>query len=86
MKVSKRRLFDVKGLSPGETVAISGVYRVVHVHHRDDHEVVAISGDVLPACRVCKGEVRFYVERPIEYASHDWDLAGPISISRASSE
>jgi hypothetical protein len=82
----KRRLFEVKALAPGETVAVSGVYRVVHVNHRGDHEVVAISGDILPECRVCRGEVRFYVERTIDYAPHDWDLAGPISLSKASSE
>jgi hypothetical protein len=84
VKVLKRRLFEVKALAPGETAAVSGVYRVVHVEHRADHEVVAITGDLLPACRVCKGGVRFYLERSIDYASHDWDLAGPIMFIAAS--
>ena len=76
----------MKALAPGEIVAVSGVYRVVHVDHRADHEVVAIAGDILPGCRVCAGEVRFYVEKTIDYAPHDWDLAGPLSLSKASSE
>jgi hypothetical protein len=76
----------VKGLPPGETIARSGVYRVVHAQHRVDHEVIAINGDVLPACRVCKGEVRFYLERTMDYVTHDWDLTGPIWASKAVSE
>lgn len=79
-------LYAVKPLPPGETVATSGVYRVVHADHRPDHEVLALQGDVLPGCRVCGGEVRFYLEKVIDYASHDWDLAGPIMNSRAASE
>jgi hypothetical protein len=82
----KLRPLEVKGLAPGETIAVSGVYRVVHAHHRDDHEVLAINGDILPACRVCKGEVRFYLERAIDYNFHDWDLAGPVLFSKAASE
>lgn len=87
MKNPKGRMFEVKAaLSPGETVALSGVYRVVHAEHRADHEVVAITGDILPGCRMCKAEVRFYLERTVDYASHDWDLAGPLGISKAASE
>jgi hypothetical protein len=67
-------------------VAQSGVYRVVHAGHRADHEVLAVNGDVLPGCRICGGEVRFYLERMIGYATQDWDLAGPLINSRAASE
>jgi hypothetical protein len=81
-----KRFFEVKPLAPGETVALSGVYRVVHAQHRADHEVLAVNGDVLPGCRICGGEVRFYLARTIDYATHDWDLAGPIMNSRAASE
>lgn len=86
MNAVKRRLFDVKGFAPGETVAVTGVYRVVHAEHRADHEVVAINGDILPSCRVCTSKVRFYMERPVEYAAHDWDLAGPIILNNAASD
>lgn len=86
VKNPKGRMFEVKALSPGETVALTGVYRVVHAEHRPDHQVVAITGDILPPCRVCKAEVRFYLERSIHYATHDWDLAGPLGISKAASE
>lgn len=84
MNVLKRRLFEAKALSPGETAAVTGVYRVVHVEHRADHEVIAISGDMLPACRACKGAVRFYLQRSIDYVTHDWDLAGPVIFINAS--
>ncbi len=86
MNVVKRRSFDVRGFAPGETVAVTGVYRVVHAQHRADHEVVAINGDILPTCRVCQSKVRFYVERAMNYAAHDWDLAGPIAINKAASK
>jgi len=58
-------------------VPISGLYSVIHQHHRADHEVLAIRGDEFPFCRVCKGEVRFYVVDVVPYITHDFDLAGP---------
>jgi hypothetical protein len=86
-KQSKRQLFEVKtALSPGETVSLSGVYRVVHTEHRPDHFVVVVSRDVLPACRICGGNVTFHLERSVDYAPHDWDLAGPLMNSKAASE
>ncbi len=86
-KASKRQLFAVKNtLAPGEQVPLSGVYRVVHAEHRADHMVVALSGDILPPCRVCGGKVSFHLEQALDYAPHDWDLAGPLSNSKAASE
>lgn len=86
-KRSKRQLFAVKkSLSPGDQVALSGVYRVVHAEHRHDHFVIVLAGDVLPACRVCAGKVTFHIEQTLDYAPHDWDLAGPLSNSKAASE
>lgn len=82
----KTRLSEAKGLAPGETIAVSGVYRVVHAGHRHDHEVLAINGDILPACRVCTGEVRFYLDRAIDYNSHDWDLAGPLVVVKTAAK
>lgn len=59
-------------------VPISGLYTVVHEAHRSEHQVLAIRGDEFPFCRICKLEVRFYVEQVVPYLSHDFDLAGPI--------
>lgn len=84
---SKRRLFIARSHGPGEVVIVSGVYRVVHETHRPDHTVLALSGDVLPECRVCRAKVRFTLETETEYATHDWDLAGPVlNIKKAASE
>jgi len=58
-------------------VPISGLYTVVHHNHRAEHEVLAIRGDEFPACRVCQGEVRFYVVEVFPHITHDFDLAGP---------
>jgi hypothetical protein len=79
-------LFVVESLSPGETISVSGVYRVVHSEHRADHDVLALKGDVLPDCRVCKNLVRFHLEHSIDYAPHDWDLAGPLINFKAASK
>jgi hypothetical protein len=75
-----------KTLSPGEQVTVSGVYRVVHAHHRSDHLVIALSGDTLPPCRTCAGQVTFHLEKSMDYAPHDWDLAGPLFNKKAASE
>ncbi len=86
-KRSKRQLFAVKkSLSPGDQVGLSGVYRVVHAEHRPDHFVIVLSGDILPPCRLCGGKVTFHIEQTIDYAPHDWDLAGPLFNSKAASE
>jgi hypothetical protein len=55
---------------------ISGVYIVVHELHRQPHEVLIVRGEVLPACRVCKLEVRFRVMEAVSHLTHDWDFAG----------
>jgi len=38
-----------------------------------------IRGDKLPACRTCKLEVTFKVERILDHLTHDMDFAGPAS-------
>lgn len=81
--IVKRKLFQVKGLCPGDTVSQSGVYRVSHHEHRADHLVIALQGDVLPACRVCQRGVRFHLEQEVGHVTSDWDLAGPLLQSKA---
>ena len=64
----------------GDSPAISGIYKVTHLAHRGAHEVMVIAGEELPACRTCKNQVRFHLVRPVTHVTHDWDLAGPISL------
>ncbi len=66
-----------RSYKPGQMVPISGIYNVVHVDHRADHEVLAIRGDEFPSCRICKDAVRFCVTHTIPHITHDFDLAGP---------
>jgi hypothetical protein len=63
----------------GERVPVSGIYRITHVAHRAQHEVVAIVDEQFPSCRACNNGVFFEVLYPICYVCHDWDLAGPVA-------
>jgi hypothetical protein len=58
-------------------VPISGVYTVIHVAHRPQHETIAIRGEEFPSCRICKDAVRFCVAKVTPHMTHDFDLAGP---------
>jgi hypothetical protein len=68
---------DLRAYKPGQMVPISGMYTVIHLDHRSAHEVLAIRGDVFPACRICKAQVRFQITQVIPHVTHDFDLAGP---------
>ena len=65
-----------QALGPGDTVAISGIYRVTHMNHRVPHDVLAIRGEELLPCRTCAGHVRFRIARRVVHMTEDWDLAG----------
>jgi hypothetical protein len=62
---------------PGDAVPTSGIYTVVHVDHREPHDIVAIQGEPFPPCRRCGNEVRFRITRLLPHMTHDFDLAGP---------
>jgi hypothetical protein len=62
---------------PGEIAPVSGIYTVQHHEHRPEHSAVLIRGEEFPACRTCKGEVRFAVSQQSSHITHDWDFAGP---------
>jgi hypothetical protein len=59
---------------------ISGVYMVVHELHRQPHEALIVRGEVLPACRICKLDVRFRVVEAMSHLTHDWDFAGLVAV------
>ena len=62
---------------PGELAPVSGIYRALHREHRADHRVMIIQGDEFPLCRVCQQQVCFELAEGADYATHDWDFAGP---------
>ena len=66
-----------RAYKPGQIVPISGVYTIIHLDHRPPHEAVAVRGDLFPACRICKEQVRFQVAQIVPHVTHDFDLAGP---------
>jgi hypothetical protein len=51
---------------PGETVQKSGIYRVLHQHHRQPHEASCRAGEMFPPCRTCGSRVRFELVLPAE--------------------
>ena len=44
---------------PGEEVPCSGVYRISHVEHREEHDGILLEMQIFPTCVVCGEEVRF---------------------------
>jgi hypothetical protein len=66
-----------QALKPGDTVPVSGIYRVSHLKHRVPHDVLAIRGEELPPCRTCAGDVRFHMTHSLGHMTEDWDLTGP---------
>lgn len=50
---------------PGDTVPVSGVYRVNHVSHRLMHEATLLIDTRFPRCKQCKEKVRFRLLRSV---------------------
>ncbi len=60
---------------PGDLAPHTGIYRVIHHRHRPEHDVIVICGEELPACRTCKGAVRFTIQITGKHVTHDFDFA-----------
>jgi hypothetical protein len=53
----------------------TGIYEVVHHReHREQHEVVLLSGDAFPPCDSCAERVRFRLVRTAPYIFQDEDF------------
>lgn len=50
---------------PGDTVPVSGVYRVEHESHRLMHEATLLVDTRFPCCKQCKHAVRFSLIRSV---------------------
>ena len=59
---------------PGEKVPSSGVYRVLHKNHRDEHDATLREGEQFPTCAVCEGEVRFQLVQSAKLIEGDTDF------------
>jgi hypothetical protein len=54
---------------PGDAVPCSGVYRISHAQHREEHDGILLKAQVFPRCSVCGEQVRFALlqaSNPIE--------------------
>lgn len=64
---------------PGDPVAESGIYEVIHGNaHRASHDVVLLKDDPFPECDSCGEEVRFRLIRTAPYIFQDGDFEEPI--------
>ena len=59
---------------PGQTVPESGVYTVLHRHHREKHSATIFKGDRFPRCARCGNEVRFMLARSAALITEDADF------------
>ena len=59
---------------PGEPAPVAGIYEVLHAGHRGPHQAILLAGEIFPACRTCKGAVRFRLSRQADHINGDSDL------------
>lgn len=59
---------------PGDKVPSSGVYRVLHKAHREEHEATLREGEEFPTCTVCEQEVRFRLVQSAKLIDRDRDF------------
>ena len=62
------------GYRPGDSVPQSGVYRVVHEKHRDDHEATLLDGGQFPRCTHCGNGVTFFLQKAAARIQRDRDF------------
>ena len=67
----------------GELVPESGVYTVIHAHHRERHSATIFKGDHFPQCARCGSGVRFVLARPAILISEDLDFKQSSSMPTA---
>lgn len=61
---------------PGDKVPSSGVYKVSHQAHREEHEATLREGEEFPTCTVCERGVRFRLVQSARLIDRDRDFVG----------
>lgn len=56
---------------PGDICKESGVYIVVHDHHREEHKVTCIAGEKFSPCNTCRAGVRFVLKYAAPHIDDD---------------
>lgn len=59
---------------PGDLVPESGVYTVVHDHHRQEHSATIFKGHHFPQCARCGDKVRFMLVQRATLILEDVDF------------
>ena len=59
---------------PGDLVPESGVYTVVHDHHRQEHSATIFKGRHFPQCARCGDKVRFMLVQRATLILEDVDF------------
>lgn len=60
----------------GELAPESGVYKVMHQRHRENHLATLFKGERFPPCAHCGEDVRFMLLRPARLIREDLDFKG----------
>jgi hypothetical protein len=55
----------------GDTVPVSGIYRVSHAGHGQGHYATCLSGKTFPLCKTCGNRVRFAPFQLADDVDHD---------------
>lgn len=61
---------------PGQVVPCSGVYRIVHAGHREDHDGILLQGQLFPPCLMCGDQVQFQLIQASNTIEKQADFAG----------
>jgi len=64
----------------GETILQSGIYRVIHRHHRLPHEVTLLRDEQFPKCGKCQDQVFFELVRGVVVAEEALLSCSPIRL------
>jgi hypothetical protein len=59
---------------PGDSAAVTGVYRATHLRHRMPHEITVLEAEVFPRCKKCGDKVKFELVHAAPRFKGDVDL------------
>jgi hypothetical protein len=71
IQVLKEQGMATKEYKPGDTVEHSGIYRVLHDNHAEEHEVTCVYGKKFPPCHDKGCHPRFVVVKLAQHIEHN---------------